>query len=248
MRDHPGRRGHQADVRIGRVEPEDSVVGSEPRLLPTDEASGRRRGLLTGLLSSECTIDLRERLAGVYEIAGQRVALVESHWDDGHEGQGIETDRMTLVSLDHGRPLWSRTRVNHRFPQPTADRSFAPVVRTWELQAQDGCAGALPQLGVAIDADARAAIDDALAQLADAERPQLLAVMETSLLVVNVAASFAIFEVTLFVRGKIGRLLVILSAIVQATVVTLSTVLIGSSWLSMGVPAYLKAVLLVQPG
>lgn len=111
----------------------------------------------------------RERLAGVYEIAGQRVALVESHWDDGHEGQGIETDRMTLVSLDHGRPLWSRTRVNHRFPQPTADRSFAPVVRTWELQAQDGCAGALPQLGVAIDADARAAIDDALAQLADAE-------------------------------------------------------------------------------
>ena len=45
-----------------------------------------------------------------------------SHWDDGHDGQGISTDRLTLISIDHGRPTWSRTIVDHRFPQLAADQ------------------------------------------------------------------------------------------------------------------------------
>ncbi len=146
----------------------------------------------------------QERLAGVYELGGERYALVESHWDDGHGlvamhalvllavhflgggaaqsyaslddallalhdsgvlNQGISTDRTTLVSLDHGRPLWSRTTVNHRYPQPTTERTFAPVVRTWVLESADACRGSLASLGWQRPEGELAEVTDAIEQL-----------------------------------------------------------------------------------
>ncbi len=93
------------------------------------------------------TQDWQETLLGLYEVDGERLAWIRSTWTDGHEGLGIDTERYTLLSLDHGRPVWSRTMVDHRFAQPTADGSFAPVVRTWQLESIDACPGSLAALG-----------------------------------------------------------------------------------------------------
>ena len=93
------------------------------------------------------TQDWQETLLGIYDVGEQRVAWIRSTWTDGHEGEGIDTERHTLVSLDSGRPVWSHTMVDHRFAQPTADGSFAPVVRNWQLEAIDACPGSLASLG-----------------------------------------------------------------------------------------------------
>jgi hypothetical protein len=111
----------------------------------------------------------QERLAGVYEIAGERFALVESHWDDGHEGEGISTDRVTLVSIDHGRPTWSRTIIDHRFPTLAADRTFQPVVRTWVLEAADECPGSLAAIGWRRSDEDTAAVVDAVENLRNSD-------------------------------------------------------------------------------
>ncbi|MBC8073839.1 MAG: hypothetical protein IAG13_36310 [Deltaproteobacteria bacterium] len=110
-----------------------------------------------------------ERLAGVYEIAGERFALVESHWDDGHPGQGISTDRLTLISIEHGRPTWSRTVIDHRFPQPAADRSLQPVVRTWVMESMDACPGGLATLGWQLPEDGLAEVADVIEQLRNSD-------------------------------------------------------------------------------
>lgn len=90
----------------------------------------------------------RERLAGLLEHEGEHYAWIVSRWSDGHEpGQGIHTERKTLISIDHGRPVWSQTRVDHRFAQPAADGGLAPVVRTWTLESIDGCPGSLAAAG-----------------------------------------------------------------------------------------------------
>lgn len=89
----------------------------------------------------------KEQLAGIYELDGELHAWIVSRWSDGHgPGQGISTLRHTLVSVEHGRPVWSRTVVDHRFAQPVAD-GFAPVVRTWTLEAIDACPGSLHGVG-----------------------------------------------------------------------------------------------------
>ncbi len=90
----------------------------------------------------------RERLVGVFEHDGQQYAWLRSEWSDGHEpGQGIHTERHTLVSVDHGRPLWSQTVVDHRYNQPLEGRGVGPVVRTWTLESIDDCAGSLSSVG-----------------------------------------------------------------------------------------------------
>lgn len=90
----------------------------------------------------------RERLAGLFEHEGQLYAWIHSSWDDGHEpGQGITTKRRTLVSVDHGRPVWSQTVIDHRFGQPAAEGGFTPVVRTWTLESIDACPGSLSAAG-----------------------------------------------------------------------------------------------------
>lgn len=90
----------------------------------------------------------QEQLAGLYEHRGELYAWISSRWSDGHEaGQGIHTERHTLVSVEHGRPVWSQTVVDHRFAQPVASGGFAPVVRTWTLEAIDGCPGSLHAAG-----------------------------------------------------------------------------------------------------
>jgi len=89
-----------------------------------------------------------EQLAGLYEHEGELYAWIVSRWSDGHEaGQGIGTTRQTLVSVEHGRPVWSRTVIDHRFAQPVASGGFAPVVRTWTLEAIDACPGSLHAAG-----------------------------------------------------------------------------------------------------
>lgn len=93
------------------------------------------------------TEDWQEELLGIYEHGGERWAWIHSTWTDGHEGEGIDTERFTLVSVDHGRPAWSSTRIDHPFSQPVAAGGFAPVVRTWVLEAVDDCPGALPDVG-----------------------------------------------------------------------------------------------------
>jgi hypothetical protein len=110
-----------------------------------------------------------EQLVGVYELAGERFALVASHWDDGHGEQGIHTDRLALISIEHGRPTWSRTQVNHPFPQPAADRTFQPVVRTWEMRSVDACPGSLAALGWERPADELPEIEDAIEQLRNSD-------------------------------------------------------------------------------
>ncbi|MEM6989714.1 MAG: hypothetical protein AAF721_04435 [Myxococcota bacterium] len=88
-----------------------------------------------------------ETLAGVYEVNGERVALVRSEWDDGHDGKGISSKRATLISVDHGRPIWSEIVVDHKFAQPTVNERMEPIVRTWRMTAIDECPGSPASLG-----------------------------------------------------------------------------------------------------
>lgn len=94
------------------------------------------------------TAPWHEHLAGLFEVRGELYAWIVSRWSDGHgAAQGINTLRQTLVSVEHGRPVWSRTRIDHRFAQPVAAGGFAPVVRTWTLEAIDECPGSLAAAG-----------------------------------------------------------------------------------------------------
>jgi hypothetical protein len=93
------------------------------------------------------TASWTETLEGVYEVGGERVALVRRHWSDGHGEEGIHTEGVALISVDHGRPVWARVVVQHAFPQLTAEDSWAPIRRTWTMEAVDDCPGALPALG-----------------------------------------------------------------------------------------------------
>lgn len=115
------------------------------------------------------TMSWRETLEGIFEIATERVALVRSHWDDGHDGKGLQSDRLALVSIDHGRPIWVRNTLQHRFPELTVDNSFRPVVRTWVMESVDECPGSLAALGFERRASDLEAVTDVLGQLADVE-------------------------------------------------------------------------------
>lgn len=115
------------------------------------------------------TMSWQETLVGVYRIGDERVGLVRSHWDDGHAGLGLESDRVTLVSIDHGRPIWSSMTLQHRFPELVVGNQFSPVVRTWTLESADACAGSLASLGFARRPDDLADVESALIQLADIE-------------------------------------------------------------------------------
>lgn len=118
------------------------------------------------------TPDFEETLAGVYDIAGERYALVTSTWTDGHGPAdagntiGIWTERVALVSIDHGRPAWARAVVHYNFVQELAAGGWGPVTRTWEMQSIDDCAGSLAAMGWSrTEADVAQATDatDALA-------------------------------------------------------------------------------------
>lgn len=94
------------------------------------------------------TTPWHEQLAGLYVLRGELYAWIVSRWSDGHgPGQGISSERRTLVSVEHGRPVWSQTTVDHRFSQPVADGGFAAVTRTWTLEAIDACPGSLATAG-----------------------------------------------------------------------------------------------------
>jgi hypothetical protein len=96
-----------------------------------------RQGGLAHHLSC-VTMSMQETLTGIYEVGGERVAAIESHWDDGHGHAGIHTDRKALLSLDHGRLLWARVDIHHEFLQ---------VNRTFVMTAVDGCSGSPSALG-----------------------------------------------------------------------------------------------------
>ncbi len=111
-----------------------------------------------------------ERLLGVYEIGSEHFAWLESTWSDGQpENQGIWSERLTLISIDHGRPTWSQTKVHHGFPQMTTDRSFAPVLRTWTMTSIDACPGSLAAVGWQRSSDAAAEATRVGNQLANSE-------------------------------------------------------------------------------
>lgn len=114
------------------------------------------------------TMSWQETLSGVYEIGGHRVALVGRSWSDGHGEAGIRTEGIALHSIDHGRPIWARVIVHHAFPQLTADDRWAPIRRTWTLEALDDCPGSLTDLGWQRPAEADDALDGMLDTLASA--------------------------------------------------------------------------------
>ena len=117
------------------------------------------------------TMSWDERLAGVYEIGDDRYAIVESRWSDGQPaGEGISTRRLALVSIDHGRPVWARAVIDHPFPQMTADKRQAPVVRTWTLEAIDDCPGSLAAVGWERPADVVAEHARAIEELAKSDQ------------------------------------------------------------------------------
>jgi hypothetical protein len=109
-----------------------------------------------------------ETLGGVYEIAGEHWALVTSTWTDGHgppdagNAIGIWSERVALVSLEHGRPAWARAVIHYNFGQQLAEGGWGPVTRTWELQSIDDCPGSLAAMGWARgDTDVQHAVDAA---------------------------------------------------------------------------------------
>ncbi len=99
------------------------------------------------------TQDWQNTLAGVYEHQGQRLALIQSTWTDGHgEAEpsntlGLWSERTTLVSIDEGRPLWSTFILHHNFATPTVEQPWQGVERRWTMTAIDACDGGLADLG-----------------------------------------------------------------------------------------------------
>ena len=102
-------------------------------------------------------------------IEGERFALVEGKWSDGHGELGISARRLALVSIDHGRPVWARAVIDHPFPQMTAEKRMAPVQRTWTLEAIDACPGSLATVGWQRPDDVVAEHERALQALGESE-------------------------------------------------------------------------------
>lgn len=99
------------------------------------------------------TQDWENTLLGLYEHEGHALALVYGTWTDGHgkaeasNTLGIWSERTTLISLEHGRPVWSKFKLHHNFPRPTVDEGWRAVERDWEMASIDSCAGSLASLG-----------------------------------------------------------------------------------------------------
>lgn len=115
------------------------------------------------------TKPFRETLAGVYEVAGERYAWITSEWDDGHNGEGISSKRSVLVSIEHGRPVWAKIAIDHRFAQPTVNGTMEPIVRTWEMTAIDECGGSLASVGWTRGKDVEAMLSMLTEGLQDSE-------------------------------------------------------------------------------
>ena len=119
------------------------------------------------------TQDWQNELVGVFEHRGERLALIRGTWTDGHgevgpaNTTGIWTERFTLVNLEYGRPMWSRARLHHSFPQPTAEKTWSPIDRTWEMHTADACPGSLAAHGWERPEDVLAAVEDQLQLQAD---------------------------------------------------------------------------------
>jgi hypothetical protein len=119
------------------------------------------------------TQDWQNELVGVFEHQGEKLALVRGTWTDGHgpvdasNTTGIWGERLTLINVEHGRPMWSRHRLHHSFPQPTADKSWAAIDRTWEMHTADACPGSLAAHGWERPADVLSGEADQLALQAD---------------------------------------------------------------------------------
>jgi len=123
------------------------------------------------------TQDWQNELVGIFEHDGEQLALVRGTWTDGHgpvgpsNTTGIWSERHTLINLEHGRPMWSRLRLHHSFPQPVSDKSWSPVDRTWEMHTADACPGSLAAHGWDRPPEVLDGVDDQLALQAD---PSLL--------------------------------------------------------------------------
>lgn len=81
------------------------------------------------------TMSWRERLDGIYELDGRRVASIASTWSDGQEpSAGVWSERVSLVDVDAGRLLASETTIHH---------GFLGITREIRIEAVDSCPGGL---------------------------------------------------------------------------------------------------------
>lgn len=121
------------------------------------------------------TMDWQNRLVGIYDAGWDRLAVIRSLWTDGHgeaapgNEQGIWTERTAVISLTHGRPVWTKTIVHHNFPLPTPDKSMKPIARTWEMRSVDECPGSLASLGWSRDEEITTRVSEMLETLANAD-------------------------------------------------------------------------------
>lgn len=85
------------------------------------------------------TMSWRERLDGVFNLGGERVAEISSFWSDGQPlDQGIWSERKAIVSLAHGRLIHSETLIHH---------GYSGIEREVQIDAVDECAGGLVAAG-----------------------------------------------------------------------------------------------------
>jgi len=104
----------------------------------------------------------RERLDGVSRLGDDRVAEISSFWSDGHPlGAGIWSERVALVSLTHGRLMYSETRIHH---------GYTGIEREVRLTAIDACPGGLVAAGWSPEAADLAGRDALLAELAGRDK------------------------------------------------------------------------------
>ncbi len=108
------------------------------------------------------TMSWRERLDGVSRLGDDRVAEISSFWSDGHPlGAGIWSERVALVSLTHGRLMYSETRIHH---------GYTGIEREVRLTAIDACPGGLVAAGWSPEAADLAGRDALLAELAGRDK------------------------------------------------------------------------------
>jgi hypothetical protein len=85
------------------------------------------------------TMSWRERLDGIYTIGDEHVAQVSSFWSDGHPlGETLASERIAVISVEHGRLLHSQTFVHH---------GYSGIEREVRVDAVDACPGSLVAAG-----------------------------------------------------------------------------------------------------
>ena len=109
------------------------------------------------------TMSWRERLDGLHMLGDEQVAQISSFWSDGHAlGEALSSERVAVVSVEHGRLLHSQTVIHH---------DYTGIEREVRVDAVDACPGGLVAAGWT-PSPAVIAARDALLAAAEASRKQ----------------------------------------------------------------------------